>query len=198
MKRKLLVLGCVALVLLGLGLYLAMGSGGLDRTDRAFEARLDAAIAPVTKALDQGQAVDQAMVAALAHRLDTRWHLYEALEDSQRLDLFPPALAAEPRLAESEMATWLLHPHELGALPTEMTLTATLTRQVPGTSRQGTFYVFRFRVDPPHWAAGHGQMAGVSGPWPADGPMLTWSELAPYDSATPDQHLDALLAEARS
>jgi len=59
------------------------------------------------------------------------------------------------------------------------------------------WYLFRFRTNPPHWAADKGWMAGVSGPYPKDAgaplaaPAGTFSELEPFETKTPQAHVDA-------
>jgi hypothetical protein len=57
--------------------------------------------------------------------------------------------------------------------------------------------LFRFRVQPPHWAAYTGWIAGVANPYwdneevPASAPG-TFSELTPFESLTEQERVDHL------
>jgi hypothetical protein len=59
------------------------------------------------------------------------------------------------------------------------------------------YFIFKYRTQPPHWAAGDGWLAGAAGPYPIDGNMLDrptaiFSEFVKYDEATPEEHLDKI------
>lgn len=119
--------------------------------------------------------------------------LYRGLAEIGRLDLFPPEFASQAAFAEADMVNWLTYPTELERAPDEIELMAVLPRQY----REGAadFFVFRFRTFEPHWAASKGWMAGVAGPFlrthasSPDGGGGTFSTLAKWDDATPEQHL---------
>src|SRR5271169_6012891 len=88
-----------------------------------------------------------------------------------------------------------MHRNELGSPPSAVEL----VRVVPvrDAARAGRVFLFRFRVDPNHWAAKEGWMAGVAGPyWDGDempqAAAGTFSELTPFDRMTEEQHVDFL------
>ena len=57
------------------------------------------------------------------------------------------------------------------------------------------YYVFRFRVEDPHWAAHHGWMAGIAGPYRVKekptpkGLGETFSQFEPADECSPEEHV---------
>ena len=57
------------------------------------------------------------------------------------------------------------------------------------------YFLFRFRVRAPHFAADRGWMAGACGPFPSEPripetePTATFSELTPFDEKSPEAHV---------
>jgi hypothetical protein len=107
-------------------------------------------------------------------------------------------------MAEADLVVWLNHPNELGSVPDEMELMASLP--VPAAGSEGQrYFLFRYRMRPPHWAAENGWLAGVAGPYAINGPVLsgasgTFSRFEPYDSKSPEEHVRAthqLMVERR-
>ena len=101
------------------------------------------------------------------------------------------------------MVFWLRHPNELDSAPTQIELAGRIRRKPPGRDDEVEFFVFRFRVSRPHWAAERGWMAGITWPDPTackpEGPAYrSFSELEPYDSKTPADHVDYLLSKRAS
>lgn len=134
-------------------------------------------------------------LAGLAERADTRNHLYAKLEEIGKAHLFPAGNRSLERIAESDLVRWLLHPNELGAVPAE----TELVRKLPVAEgvKNGNIFLFRFRSQPSHWAADRGWMAGVAGPYwdgdeASDVGSGTFSELAPFDQMTEEQHVEFL------
>jgi hypothetical protein len=176
-------------------------------TDVAYvktRAALLAQVTPVVTALQQGQPPDPEQVEALARNAETRVTLYTALKEIQRQDLFPAAYTSLEQIAESHLVTWLLHPNELGAVPDEITCVKRIERVEADLSPETlTFFVFKYRALPPHWAADKGWMAGIAGPYfanddPWEPPFCVFSRFEAFDSATPEEHLartEALLLE---
>lgn len=138
------------------------------------------------------------LVAKLAETPIARNHLFARLKEVGRADVFPVSCRSIEKVAESDMVRWLMHRNELGAVPSEIELIRRVGIQ--GDSKDGNVILFRFRIDAPHWASKRGWMAGVAGPYYDDDepPAVasgTFSELAPFDSLTVEQHVD-LLREA--
>ena len=157
-------------------------------TARLLAARLE----PVLAAAREGRTPPPDVVHALAGNPSTRSLLRRALRAMGRPELFPTQFDTPDALAESDLVVWLMHGNELGAAPDGIELAATIDRGA------GRFYVFRFRTDPPHWAASKGWMAGVAGPYsgseeafdqPAAG---VFSRFEPFDSRSPEEHLAAM------
>jgi diadenosine tetraphosphatase ApaH/serine/threonine PP2A family protein phosphatase len=160
---------------------------------RNVEALL-ADILPVISALREGRTIPQEQITQLAKRPDTRGGLYQALSEMGHASLFPGEYAALPKIAESHLVVWLLHPHELGAIPDGIELVKDIERQEGDPPESHHFFVFKFRTNPPHWAAKSGWMAGVAGPYaagqpPLGSPSVVFSRLEAIDSATPEEHL---------
>lgn len=161
--------------------------------------RLSARIEPVLKRLAAGEDPEPADLERFARDRDTRKVLYDALAQHQKLALFPSRYLTAEALAEADLVVWLNHPNELAAVPDEIELMATLPVAAAGLEDQ-RYFVFRYRTNPPHWAAKDGWLAGVAGPYPADGASAsssapgTFSRFERYDSKTPEDHVRAVQA----
>jgi hypothetical protein len=144
-----------------------------------------------------GRNVDVAVLERLAARPEKRSWLYGELGRSRRRELFPPAWATQTALAEGVMVRWLVHPNELGRPPDEIELVKVFVDDGPPDGVL-EWYLFRFRTHPPHWASEKGWMTGLAGPFKrAGGPTTadygcTWSDFTPWDSMTPEQHLEGV------
>jgi hypothetical protein len=187
------VVGLVVVVFALLVVNLVLASGRQKKRARA-------KLAPVLDPLDAGQHPDPAAVRQLAADRETRNALYEALAERGKESLFPREYRTRQAFAESDLAFWLSHPNELKSVPDEMHLAQVVT--VPTDAGPAEYYLFRFRTREPHWAAGKGWMAGVSGPYPKDpaaplaSPVGTFSELEPFDARTPHDHVRAFHEKA--
>jgi hypothetical protein len=187
-----LLIGCGVLVglvaALAVWLYWRMSTGS-DKSYRQLAARIQA----VETRLAAGGDPDPAEVERFARDRATRRVLYDALQRREKLSLFPSRYRTQEAMAEADLVLWLLHPNELAAVPDAMELMASLP--VPGPGFEGQrYHLFRFRTRPPHWAADKGWLAGVAGPYRDDGSLEktapgTWSELEPFDSRTPEDHV---------
>jgi hypothetical protein len=156
--------------------------------------KLDKMIAPALTALKNDEAEAKDIIMEYAKNPITRNHLYQALKAENKADFFPSEFLSEEKIAESDMIKWLMHGNELGAAPTEIQLVAKLP--VSQDDKNGSIYLFQFRINPPHWAADSGWMAGVSGPFWDDEDITdfelssgTFSEFEPFDSRTYDEHV---------
>jgi hypothetical protein len=78
--------------------------------------------------------------------------------------LFPEEFRNPVSYAESNMAFWLGYPTEIGRQPDEIEFVERVTVDSETDIGEVDYYLFRFRMAEPHWAAKDGWMAGVSGP----------------------------------
>jgi hypothetical protein len=186
MKIVLSGLGLVALLVVW-RLYATIAGG-----ERAYN-RLLAEIAPITRALAAGHDPAEADLVTFASDRRTRRVLYDVLDHQRKLHLFPRQFLTWEAMAEADLAAWLNHPNELGSPPDEMEL---MTRaRDPGVDTH--YFLFRFRMRPPHWAAKDGWLAGVAGPYDLSqepkpyGPG-TFSRFESFDSRTPEQHVEMI------
>lgn len=188
-----IVLGILGLVV---GVFL-LGWLSALRASMVRNWRLEKLISPAIRAVEQNDPSAQERVAEFARIAAARNHLFARLKDLGKADIFPACYRSVEKVAESDLACWLMHPNELAAPPSEIELMQDIPIQEDG--KTGTFYLFRFRIEPGHWASNRGWMAGVAGPYwdNTDLPDFasgTFSELAPFDRMTLEQHVDFLRA----
>jgi hypothetical protein len=165
------------------------------RASVARDRKLDDLIRPAIDAVRENRPVAQETVTELAGVAATRNHLFARLKAMGRADIFPAAYRSIEKVAESDLARWLMHPNELGAAPSDMELVRGI--DVREQEKSGRVFLFRFRADASNWASNHGWMAGVAGPYwdnaePLGTASGTFSELIPFDSLTAEQHVDVL------
>lgn len=184
-----IVLAVVALIILFIGwrLYATVAGG------RKAYRRLLAEIAPVTAALAADRDPAPADLASFADNRRTRRVLYDALAHKNKLHLFPRSRFTWESMSEADLAAWLNHPNELGSSPDEMESMG----KVQPRGADGYYFVFRFRMRPPHWAAAQGWLAGVAGPYDlTQDPMPlgrnTFSRFDSFESRTPEQHVETI------
>ena len=154
-------------------------------------ARLAARLGPVAHAIAAGRTPSHADLVSFAADRQTRKVLYELLDQHGKTQLFPPEFLTWEAMAEAHLVGWLNHPNELGSSPDEIELMA----KVPTPRGDGHYFVFRYRMAAPHWAARDGWMAGVAGPCDVSQPPTpyargTFSRFEPYDSRTPEEHVE--------
>lgn len=150
-------------------------------------------VAPIVDALNAGLTPDEKEIARLAQRKDTRRALYEALKEHGKEAHFPRRYLNVEAAAEADMVYWLLHPNELGSAPDEIELMTRVKRREEGVEIE--YFVYRYRMHEPHWAAADGWTVGISGPYLEGSPLYSWapgtfSTFEKYDSKTPDEHVD--------
>jgi hypothetical protein len=123
--------------------------------------------------------------------------LHDVLTESGKVSLFPKEFLTWETMAEADLVKWLCHPNELGAPPDEMELMAKL----PAPGQPGLHcFVFRYRMQPPHWRASDGWTAGVAGPFdlaqtPVPHGRGTFSRFEAFDARTPEEHAAVTLAK---
>lgn len=185
----LLLVGAIMTVLAVCGwLYFRAVAGG-----RRAYAALANRIAPVSQALARGEAPPETLLVRYAGDRETRKVLFDALEFAKRADLFPAKYLTWELMAEADLVAWLCHPNELSAPPSEIELAG----KVPApdaSSPDQTYFVFRYRMHEPHWAAKDGWLAGVAGPYatarpPASSASGTFSRFEAMDSRSLLEHV---------
>ena len=159
--------------------------------------QLDEAIAPVLAAVASSDPSSEQEILKFSENPATRNHLYEGLKKIGKQGLVPAEYRTLEKIAESDLVRWLMHPNELQSAPAEIACVRPVV--VSDAGKSGRVYLFRFRVDPPHWASESGWMAGVAGPyWDDDETHTaaggTFSELTPFDRISEEQHVEALRA----
>ncbi len=141
------------------------------------DAALFAEIKPVADLVEKGQDPDPALLLELTRNSALRSILFAVLKVNKKEHLFPQEYLNFESGAETALVYWLLHPNELGQKPDEIRFVQKVSRQYPRKEETGglDYYVFKFRMKPPHFAAEYGWILGVAGPYVA--------ESEPYDSA---------------
>ena len=167
------------------------------RASYACRRKLEKMIEPAVKAVKNDDDNAKNLVMKFAAFPATRNFLYDKLKEMEKTDIFPADFHTEEKVAESDLAKWLMHGNELAAAPTEIELVRKLP--VNQEDKNGSIYLFKFRIDPPHWAADKGWMAGVSGPfWDneelddfeyGDG---TFSEFESFHNMSEEEHIEYL------
>jgi hypothetical protein len=146
--------------------------------------------------LRSNESVPAETIRHAASSAEMRNTLHGVLEKVSHPELFPPEWRTQEAFAESEMVDWLVFPTELGQVPDEIELAKVVSAGPEGDKRD--FFVFRFRMHEPHWAAKDGWMAGIAGAYVRrDQPTTaalgdTFSRFEPWESKSPEDHVGAV------
>ncbi len=194
MKQVLIIVGIVVLLAVAFLLwrYMMTVFGG-DRVRR----RILEKMSPVPEMLDEGNTPDAVLVQRFAEDVETCKVLWELLDAYDCLELFPGSCRQWEHLATADLVFWLSHPNELTSVPDEIELMATVDSPTAAAGQPAQYYVFRYRVHEPHWAAKDDWMAGVAGPYDMSGDPQphgpgTFSRFEAYDSRTPEEHVHVI------
>jgi hypothetical protein len=146
-------------------------------------------IKAINEKLKNGENLTESDIIPFAKNILTRQTTYELLNEYSKADLFPKEFLNIEKGAESNLANWLEFPTELDGCPDEMELVKKVTYKIENENVY--YYVFKFRINEPHWAAKDGWMLGVVGPYfddskPYDFPGGTFSRLSKIDSVSAD------------
>jgi hypothetical protein len=154
-----------------------------------------ARLAPVLEPILEGAPPDRQAIAAQAEDAEVRNHLFNALDKLGYADLFPSEYRTVEAFAESVLVSWLCHPNELKRAPDAIHLVDKHVVDSGTELGDVAYFLFRFRVEEPHFAADQGWMAGVCGPFlnTPDPPLITptgmFSELDPFKKMQPEEHV---------
>lgn len=130
-----------------------------------------------------GQHITQYDIYGYAKNPMTREVTFQLLQKMNLTTLFPTEFYTIEKAAESNLANWLEFPTELGACPDEIEHLEKVSIETEEQSNLVHYHVYKFKMNHPHWAAIHGWMVGVVGPYfdnsePYDHPKSTFSRLA--------------------
>jgi hypothetical protein len=174
-------------------LFLAYRWWTTTRDVNLLNQRILEQIDPIAEAIQNGIEPDSSEIKRLAAEPLTRNELHDVLLFFQRLDLFPNEYHNAQSFAESDMVRWLCHPNELECEPDEIELMGIVTREQGKDKTKVEYFVYRFRMHEPHWAAKDGWLAGVAGPYQVHEPMpravATFSRFEAYDSKSLEEHV---------
>lgn len=187
------ILLIIAASLIGLIiLFIAYRTVQVRRQNRRLNGQRFARIQPLHDSLESGGTLTEKQVHPFAENLLTRELCYQLLEERGLTALFPEALVTIVKGAESNLANWLEFPTELGTAPDELEHLKRVSIDFDGHHNFVHYEVFRYRVREPHWAAKHGWILGVAGPYfddskPYDFPSATFSRISSTeDRSTPE------------
>jgi hypothetical protein len=125
--------------------------------------------------------------------------MFDRLKQAGKDALFPKQYRTQEAFAESNMVDWLTYPTELGRAPDEIELMKVISRDLGGDEGVCDYYLFRFRLHPPHEMASEGWLAGIAGPFrqkeePTTNALgHTFSAFEKWDSRKSDDHLQHIL-----
>lgn len=139
--------------------------------------------------LEFDEPVSEKDILPFAENLLTREMTFQLLKDHDITHLFPEAYNTIIKAAESNLANWLEFPTELDKCPDEMKHLKRITFDFDGQNNYVHYEIFQYRTNEPHWAAEHGWIIGIVGPYfddskPYDFPSSTFSRIG--STETPD------------
>lgn len=135
--------------------------------------------------LQNGIEITSEEVLPFASNVLTRQGTFQLLSQYNKLDFFPESYITIEKGAESSLANWLEFPTELDACPDEIELEEKVTIDFDGNNVY--YYVFKFRINEPHWASENGWILGVVGPY--------FDDSKPYDFTSTFSRIDSKLGE---
>jgi hypothetical protein len=149
-------------------------------------------VKPIFDKINNGETLLESDVFPFAKNVLTREMTFQILVESNKTNLFPKEYYTIEKSAESNLCNWLLFPTELDACPDEIEYLKKVTIDFDGNNVY--YYVFKFRVNEPHWAAKNGWMLGVVGPFfndsnPYDFPSATFSRLSKLEEVKPEDEV---------
>lgn len=135
--------------------------------------------------LQNGIEITSEEVLPFASNVLMREGTFKLLSQYNKLDFFPQSYNTIEKGAESSLANWLEFPTELDTCPDEIELEEKVTIDFDGNNVY--YYVFKFRINEPHWASENGWILGVVGPY--------FDDSKPYDFTSIFSRIDSKLGE---
>jgi hypothetical protein len=181
MKIVFIIIGVIVLAIIIFIVYRTKTVN--NQSKKINEARFER-IKPIFEKLENGEDLKELEILPYAKNLITRESIFLLLEEKNKTKLFPNEFYTIEKGAESNLANWLEFPTELDGCPDEMELVKRIT--IDFDNNNVYYYVFKFRINEPHWASKNGWMLGVVGPYfedskPYDFPQATFSRLSKFD-----------------
>jgi hypothetical protein len=180
------IVGLIVLLIAGLIINLFLGTYRHERKIRKV-------ISPVIDALKAGKSPDPAIVLEFASNAEYRNHLFDYMEDAGKPELFPTQFRTLEAYAESVFVHWLTHPNELQQAPDFIELIDKQLLDSKTDLGNLTYFVYRFKTNPPNFAADRGWMLGVCGPFlesptpVLSSPLGLFSELNPIAKVSAEE-----------
>jgi hypothetical protein len=193
MEIALAFVGLVIIAGVGYVLYKrrSLRKATLDRDAEVFEL-----VKPVADLVERGEEPPAEVLTELAADPALRSMLFAVLRVNQKENLFPAPYLNMESGAESSLVYWLLHPDELGSRPDHLRFLKKVSRTHQFREQEKKteldYYVFKFRMNAPHWASEEGWMLGTAGPYvndsePYDFAPATFSNFTSVKSQTPEE-----------
>ncbi|MDB5148750.1 MAG: hypothetical protein JWQ57_2770 [Mucilaginibacter sp.] len=167
----------------------------VKKKKQKLELERSARILPLYQKAETAAGLTAEDVLPFAQNLLTRYDTFLYLKELDELNLFPEEYHTLIKGAESSLAQWLEFPTELDACPDEIEHIKRVTINFDGRSNFIHYEVFKYRVNPLHWAAEYVWILGVVGPFfddskPYDFPSATFSRVSStIDKVTPEEEV---------
>ena len=180
-KLVLIILGVIGILVLVVVFFIMYRVFTIRRAQRKFNQEKFKRIEPLIDKFDTKEGVTKADVLPYAANSSTRAITYHLLDDNDKLYLFPIQYETIEKAAESHLTNWLEFPDELGCAPDELTFLERVSIDFEGSNAY--YYIFKFMINEPHWAAKEGWILGVVGTYfddskPFDFPKATFSRFS--------------------
>lgn len=117
--------------------------------------------------LSHGITLPPDIIIRLSSLPQTRNKIITAMEHHGLIEAVPAEYRTTLAIAESTFVEWLMFPTELASVPDEIALEEQVVIQ-DASNTKNDFYVFKFRTNPPNFAADQGWLLGISGPYKHD------------------------------
>jgi hypothetical protein len=188
------IVGIVIFVFILLWLNALRGTGSVLR-------KLDEKIGPAIEAIQSNSEYVTQIINDIANIPEARNHLYNWLKEKNKESLFPDEFRKLEKIAESDLAQWLMHPNELKEPPYKIEFVKKI--DVQKENKRGKYFLFKFCVKDDHWASKNGWMAGAAGPFWDDEEMPskalgTFSELISFEKLSEEEHIEFLKNKAKA
>lgn len=142
-------------------------------------------VRPLIRKFQAKEKVTPDEIRRMSKNPSLRYAIFKILEVHNKADLFPDEYYTCEKGAESFLVNWLEFPTELGFAPDQIEFETKISLTEEEAFH---YYVFKFKVDKPHWPT-KDWMIGVCGPYeekslPYDMPARTFSRFNVVGSVT--------------
>lgn len=130
---------------------------------------------PIIVQLEADADPDPSILLQLAENVATRQNLFHILKSYHKLNLFPDDYNNISSGAESNLVNWIAVEENLLQPPTQISLVEQIKLKEKNNTL--TYYVFKFKIDPPHFSADKGWLLGVVGPYSKKSKPFDWPKV---------------------